>query len=78
MKKHLKQALDYIRETMDEDDLAILHAEINKCYNQHLVPNFHLVNAEQVLELLGEYGEENDLPDDWWEEFDETDILLDI
>ena len=58
MKQELKRALDYVREQMDEDDLAILHAEINKCYNQHLVPTFTLVDADQVIELLGEYGEE--------------------
>lgn len=78
MKQELKKALDYVREQMDEDDLAILHAEINKCYNQHLVPTFTLVDADQVIELMGEYGEENDLPEDWWEDYDDDDILLNI
>ena len=71
----LSEAIDYVRDNMDEDDLAILRAECNKCYNSHLIPTFSLVDADKVRELLDEYGEENSLDEDWYEEYDEDEIL---
>ena len=71
----LSEAVDYVRDNMDEDDLAILRAECNKCYNSHIIPTFSTVDADQVRELLAEYGEENDLGEDWWDDYDEDEIL---
>ena len=72
----LDDALDYVRDNMDADDMADIQAAIKKCYKQHLVPDDTLVNCERLCELLGEYGEENDLAEDWWEdEYDMSDIL---
>lgn len=74
----LKEAIDYVREQIDEDDLSIIHAQINKCYKQHLVPTFGLVDCDSVIALLEEYGEEHDLPEGWWEDYDDDEILLNI
>ena len=71
----LGKAVDYVRDNMDEDDLAILRAECDKCYNSHIIPTFSTVDADQVRELLAEYGEENGLDEDWWEDYDEDEIL---
>jgi hypothetical protein len=76
-KSEFDKALDYVREQMDDDDMAILQAEMNKCYKMHLVPSGDVVDCSKVIDLLEEYGEDNDLPEGWWEnEGDIDDILL--
>ncbi len=67
MTKKQKAALKYVRENMDEDDMTILQAEISKSYNMHLVPTEHTVNCDKVIDLLEEYGSENNLGEGWWE-----------
>jgi hypothetical protein len=79
MKGRLAKAIKYVRENMDEDDMAILQAKMNKCYNMHLIPTENLVDCNKVRDLLAEYGEENDLPESWCEEdADMADILAEL
>ena len=66
-KTHIEMAVDYIRENMDEDDLAIVRANVNLCYKDHLVPNDNVMDCSQVIDLLEEYGEENGLDEEWWD-----------
>ena len=70
------KAIAYVRENMDADDMAILRAEMNKFYNMHLIPNDGVMDCSEVIDLLEEYGEENDLPEGWWEEYGEMDEWL--
>lgn len=75
----LGKAIQYVRDNMDEDDMAILHAEMNKCYKMHLIPDRDVMDCSKVIDLLEEYGEENDLPEGWWEsecDFDEILVKL--
>ncbi|MBR4276500.1 MAG: hypothetical protein IKQ32_06000 [Prevotella sp.] len=72
----LTEALQYVRENMDEDDKAILNAEVNKCYKMHFVPNSQLVDCSQVIDLMEEYADEHDLPESWWEEYADIDEIL--
>ena len=72
----IEAAVKYIRENMDEDDLAIVRANVNLCYKDHLVPNENVMDCGQVIELLKEYGEEHDLGDEWYlSELEIDDIL---
>lgn len=76
-KSEIDKAIDYVKENMDEDDMAILKAEINKSYNMHLIPTENTVNCSKVIDLLEEYGQENDLPEGWWEsECEISEILV--
>jgi len=68
--------LAYIRENMDGDDMAILKAEIDKCYNMHIIPNDHVIDCGEVIDLLEEYGQDNDLPEGWWLEEGDIDEWL--
>ena len=73
------KAIRYVRDNMDEDDMDILHAEMNKCYKEHLIPDRDTVDCSKVIDLLEEYGQDNDLPEDWWEsecDFDEILVKL--
>jgi len=72
----LKKAIQYVRDNMNEDDMAILKAEINKCYKMHLIPGENTVDCSKVIDLLEEYGEENDLPEGWWMNECEIDEIL--
>ena len=75
MPAEMELALDYVRENMDADDMAILKANVNKCYNMHLVPGEGVMDCSQLIDLLEEYGEEHDLPEGWWEEYDIDEFL---
>lgn len=76
-KSDIDKAIDYVREQMDKDDMTILQAEMNKCYKMHLIPNEDVMDCSKVIDLLEEYGQDNDMPEGWWEnEGDIDDILL--
>lgn len=72
----MREAIRYIRENMGEDDMTILKAEISKCYDSHIVPGENTVDCDKVIDLLEEYGQENDLPEGWWESECEIDEIL--
>ena len=75
-KSRMQKAIDYVRENMDEDDMAILQAEVNKSYKMHLVPSENTVDCDKLIDLLEEYGEDNDLPEGWWMEEGDIDDWL--
>lgn len=70
------KAIDYVRDNMDEDDMAILKAKMNQCYKSHLIPSEIVTDCSKVVELLDEYGQENDMPERWWESECEIDEIL--
>lgn len=70
------RAIRYVRENIDRDDLAIVRAEANKCWNMHLVPTESTMDCEAITDLLEEYGQENDLDERWWEEYAEIDEII--
>jgi hypothetical protein len=72
----IDKAVDYVRENMDEDDMAILQAEMNQCYKAHIIPAENVMDCDKVIDLLNEYAEENDLPERWWEDECEIDEIL--
>ena len=75
-KTELQKAIDYVRDNMDEDDMVILKATMNKCYSMHLIPSEGVMDCDKVVELLDEYGEENGLEERWWESECEIDEIL--
>lgn len=76
MPEELLDGIKYVQENIDEDDLACIKAEANKCWKQHLVPTENLIDCEAITDLLEEYGQENDLDERWWEEYAEIDEVL--
>lgn len=72
----LGKAIRYVQENIDEDDLACIKAEANKCWKQHLAPTENLIDCEAITDLLEEYGQENDLDERWWEEYAEIDEII--
>lgn len=74
--KEYRKGIAYVMENLDEDDKAIIHAECNKAYKQHLIPDSNIVDDAQIIDLLEEYGQDNDLAEGWYEdEYDASEIL---
>lgn len=71
-----QNAIRYVRDRMDEDTKAILIAEANQCWNNHIVPGENVMDCSSLIGLLEEYGEYSDLDERWWEsEADVSEII---
>ena len=71
----LDEGLDYVREQLDEDELLIYKATVSKNLD-HRMPATAGLDDGKIIDLLEEYGEDNDLPEDWWEELGDIDDWL--
>lgn len=73
-KSNLQQALDYVREQMDDDKLAVVRAQRNMNWVRRILVQTDY--DDEIQDLLEEWGEEHDLPEGWWaNEADMEDIL---
>ena len=73
---NMKQAVKYVNEQLEPEDIAIICAMVDKNFNRHLNPAYG-VNDGKIIDLLEEYGQDNDLPEGWWmEECDIDGIVL--
>ena len=76
----LREAIKYVRENMDEDDLLIIEATVSKnLKNRQSV--WYGVDYGIVERLLYDYGEEHNLIDEdadqeWWEKYSDIDDIL--
>lgn len=74
--EHFRRAVRYVKDSMDPTDMAILRANVDQGYSHHLHPSAY-VNDAKVIDLLEEYGDDNELPEGWWmSEADMDDIVL--
>ena len=73
--EEMKAALDYVREQLDEDELTIYKATVSKNLNQRMDASTGLDDCK-IIDLLEEYGENEEMPEGWWEEFGEIDDWL--
>ena len=72
----LKKAIRYVRGNMKGWELDVLKAEMQECYEIHLIPSPNVMNCDKVIDLLEEYGQDNGLPEGWWESECEIDEIL--
>ena len=70
-----KPALDYVRSQLDEWRLEEYRAQINSAYEYHTTPTAY-ADFDHIRDLLEEYGQENDLPEGWWENEGDLDDWL--
>ena len=71
----LEAALDYVRCEMDADELIYYWAMVSRNLN-HRHPASGGLDDGKVIDLLEEYGADNDLPEGWWEEYGDIDDWL--
>lgn len=74
-KSDIDKAVDYVREQLDADELMIYKATVSKNLN-HRMPATAGLDCDKVIDLLEEYGQENDLPEGWWENEGDIDEIL--
>lgn len=76
MNKTFKKALDYIRENIDEYELyhKMTEARMTGCSFSNLYPQ----DADDIIDVLEEYGAENDLPEGWWMEHGVIDEIVEL
>lgn len=77
MDKHLQEALKFVRDNKNwssaEEAVALDRIGEMRCGLDHASPKI----CENIAELMDEYGEREDLEEDWWREFgDEDDIFF--
>jgi hypothetical protein len=71
-----RKGIAYVKEQMDEDDKAILRAQMSKNYKQHNAPATG-IDDSKIIDLLEEYGQDHDLPEGWYlDEYDADEVML--
>jgi hypothetical protein len=64
---YLERAIDFIRENIDEHELMhkLLDAKMMGCSFSNAYP----ADADDLQDILEEFGADNDLPEGWWCEY---------
>ena len=70
----MQKALDYVRQNVD---MSYVNYVVNKAIEMRCpTPCIDAVFADEVQDLLEEYGDDNDLPEGWWLEYGDIDDIL--
>lgn len=73
---HYEKALQYVREnqpwTASEEDAALDIINRYRCNIEQASPSI----ADEICDLMEEYGEENDLPEGWWYDYGDIDDVF--
>ena len=64
MNRTMKEALCYIRENIDEYELS--HKKVNAMTMRCSFSSLYPQDADDIQDVLEEYGAEHDLPEGWW------------
>jgi len=72
----MADGLAYLREQLEQDEIDEIHAQIDRSYRYHMNPSDCVTNDAKVIDLLEEYGADNDLPEGWWENYGDIDDWL--
>jgi hypothetical protein len=71
---HIEKAIKYIRENVDMEQVGymIVQSKLQRMPVSFMYASF----ADDISDLLEEYGQDNDLPEGWWcEECDIDEII---
>lgn len=71
-----ERALAYVREQLGPETLAIIKAQVDRSYSYHMAPSNCVTEDCKVIDLLEEWGEDNDMPEGWWENEGDIDNIL--
>ena len=74
MKTHFEKALNYVRKHGDMPYInhCIVRAMEMRCLFSLAFP----IEADDIADLLEEYGQDNDLPEGWWCEYGDIDDIV--
>jgi len=74
--KDFQNAIKYVKENLPEDTAVIIRAKVDRNYRQNIIGAYGIDEADEVCTLLGEYAEENDLEENFWEEEADIDEII--
>ena len=62
---NLQNALDYVRQELGVDKLAVVQWQrnIQWCHGQPITTDYD----DEIYDLLNEWGEDHNLPAEWWD-----------
>ena len=63
----MRKAVAYINEQLEPEDKAIIAAQVDKNFKQHMNPAYGIDDGK-IIDLLEEYGDDHNLGEGWWEE----------
>lgn len=74
MKTDFEKALDYVRNKVDMDyiNYMVCKAMEMRCPTSYVDP----ILSDDIVDLLEEYGQDNDLPENWWCEYGDIDDII--
>ena len=76
LQKHLEKAMAFVRKNRSwgeaEEEMALHRVNVLRCSIMYASP----VISSSIRDLMNEYGEDNNLPDEWWDEWTEDDIFF--
>lgn len=76
MKKHIEKALDYVR---NEVDITEVNNAVCKALEMRMpVSVYAPALADDIADLMEEYGQDNDLPEGWWLEYGDIDDIIEM
>lgn len=71
-----RKGIAYVKEQMEDFEKDIIRAKVNRNYAQHDAPSTG-IDDHRIIDLLEEYGNDNDLPEGWYlDEYDADDVML--
>lgn len=70
----MEKVLKYVRKHIDMEDFNYKRCKAMemRCAFSHAYP----ILADDITDLLEEYGEDNDFPEGWWCEYGEIDDIV--
>lgn len=73
----MKAAIDYVRSHVDMDEMRLAIKKMDEQREPLFIVNSSL--SESIYDLMEEYGQDHDLPENWWlVEHDEESILFEL
>lgn len=74
LKEHYKAAIDYVAENIDKDEYFITLKRIDQWRCPVNLANE--LTANEIVDLMEDYTFDNDLPEDWWLGFGDTEDIF--
>lgn len=71
-----RKGIAYVLEQLEDFEKEVIRAKVSRNYAQHDSPSTG-IDDHRIIDLLEEYGEDNDLPEGWYlDEYDADEVML--
>jgi hypothetical protein len=72
----LERAIDYVKQNLEQEDIEVIRAQVDRSFRYQMNPSSCVTDEARVRDLLNEYGRENSMEEDWWEDHADIDEIL--